>query len=71
MRNVNIILKMLYKDVMIICKMEGGSVVELNDGYKGNYFLMMLLKSIKEYLGEFFLKGQYLWISIQMLWKFE
>lgn len=37
--------------------MEGGSVVELNDGYKGNYFLMMLLKSIKEYLGEFFLKG--------------
>lgn len=57
MRNVNIILKMLYKDVMSICKMEGGSVVELNDGYKGNYFLMMLLKSIKEYLGEFFLKG--------------
>lgn len=52
MRNANTIPKMPHKDAMTICKMEGGSVAELNDGYKGNYLLMTLLKSIKEHLGE-------------------
>lgn len=49
---------------MSICKMEGGSVAELNDGYKGNYLLMTLLKSIKEHLRELPPKGQHLWTSI-------
>lgn len=64
MRNANTIPKMPHKRAMSICKMEGGSVAELNDGYKGNYLLMTLLKSIKEHLGELPPKGQHLWTSI-------
>lgn len=57
---------MPYKNAMSVCKMEGGSIAELNDGYKGNYLLMTLLKSIKEHMRELPPKGQHLWTRIYM-----
>lgn len=48
MRNANTIPKMPYKNAMSICKMEGGSIADLTDGFGGNFLLMTLLKSIQE-----------------------
>ncbi|XP_022298170.2 uncharacterized protein LOC111107321 [Crassostrea virginica] len=48
MRNANTIPKMPYKNAMSICKMEGGSIADLTDGFGGNFILMTLLKSIQE-----------------------
>jgi hypothetical protein len=58
MRNANTIPKMPYENAKSICAMEGGRIAQMRDGYGGQFLLMTLIKSIKEYSKELPPKGK-------------